>query len=131
MAGAFGALNKALRDAAKTVVSELGSSLDTTIDYIRKFDGEYDVAKGKYETFDRPYYNLPCPVEFVRSDEEEGREERQARIYIAPEQIGGNQPTLQDEVVLKFAGADRTVQINSVQTYRGGQEYLYVLGVTF
>ena len=79
MAGAFGALNKALRDAAKTVVSELGSSLDTTIDYIRKFDGEYDVAKGKYETFDRPYYNLPCPVEFVRSDEEEGREERQAR----------------------------------------------------
>ena len=126
-----GALDKALRDAAKAVVSELGSSLNTTIDYIRKFDGEYDVAKGKYETFDRPYYNLPCPVEFVRSEEEEGREERQARVYIAPEQIGGNQPTLQDEVILKFAGADHAAQVTDIRSYRGGQEYLYTLLVRF
>lgn len=126
-----GALDKAFRDAAKAVVSELGSSLDTTIDYTRKFDGEYDVAKGTYETFNRPYYNLKCPVEFIRSDEEESREQRSARVYIAPEQIGGNQPTFQDEIVLKFAGADHTAQITSVQTYRGGQEYLYTLLVRF
>lgn len=126
-----GELDKAFRDAAKAVVLELGSSLNTTIDYIRKFDGEYDVAKGKYETFDRPYYNLPCPVEFVRSEEEEGREERQARIYIAPEQIGGNQPTMQDEITLKFAGASRAAQITDINTYRGGQEYLYILRVRF
>ena len=126
-----GALDKAFRAAAKSIVKDLGDSLDTTIDYTRKFDGKYDVAKGTFTPFDRPYSGLKCPIEFIRSEEEEGREERQARIYIAPEQIGGNQPTMQDEVVLKFAGSDEAAQITNIETYRGGQEYLYILLVRF
>ena len=126
-----GALDKVFKEAAKAIVADLGDGLDTKIDYTRKFDGTYDTAKGTFTTFDRPYFNLRCPIEFVRSEEEEGREEREARIYISPDQIGGNQPTMQDEVTLKFAGASRAAQITDVNTYRGGQEYLYILRVRF
>ena len=126
-----GALDKVFKEAAKAIVADLGDGLDTKIDYTRKFDGTYDTAKGTFTTFDRPYFNLKCPIEFVRSEEEEGREEREARIYISPDQIGGNQPTMQDEITLKFAGASRAAQITDVNTYRGGQEYLYILRVRF
>ena len=126
-----GALDKVFKEAAKAIVADLGDGLDTKIDYTRKFDGTYDTAKGTFTTFDRPYFNLRCPIEFVRSEEEEGREEREARIYISPDQIGGNQPTMQDEITLKFAGASRAAQITDVNTYRGGQEYLYILRVRF
>ena len=126
-----GALDKVFKEAAKAIVADLGDGLDTKIDYTRKFDGTYDTAKGTFTTFDRPYFNLKCPIEFVRLEEEEGREEREARIYISPDQIGGNQPTLQDEITLKFAGADRSAQITDVNTYRGGQEYLYIVRVRF
>jgi len=126
-----GALDKVFKEAAKAIVADLGDGLDTKIDYTRKFDGTYDTAKGTFTTFDRPYFNLKCPIEFVRSEEEEGREERKARVYISPDQIGGNQPTFQDEVTLKFAGADRSAQITDIETFRGGQEYLYILLVRF
>lgn len=126
-----GALDKAFKDAAKAIVADLGSSLDTEIDYTRKFDGTYDTATGTFTTFDRPYRNLKCPVEFVRADEQESQELRQARVYVSPDQIGGNQPTLQDEIALRYSGADRTAQIVDIQTYRGGQEYLYILLVRF
>ena len=126
-----GALDKVFKEAAKAIVADLGDGLDTKIDYTRKFDGTYDTAKGTFTTFDRPYFNLKCPIEFVRSEEEEGREERKARIYVSPDQIGGNQPTFQDEVTLKFAGADRAAQITDIETFRGGQEYLYILLVRF
>ena len=126
-----GALDKVFKEAAKAIVADLGDGLDTKIDYTRKFDGKYDTAKGTFTTFDRPYFDLKCPIEFVRSEEEEGREEREARIYISPDQIGGNQPTMQDEITLKFAGASRAAQITDVNTYRGGQEYLYILRVRF
>ena len=126
-----GALDKVFKEAAKAIVADLGDGLDTKIDYTRKFDGTYDTAKGTFTTFDRPYFNLKCPIEFVRSEEEEGREEREARIYVSPDQIGGNQPTMQDEITLKFAGASRAAQITDINTYRGGQEYLYILRVRF
>ena len=126
-----GALDKVFKEAAKAIVADLGEGLDTKIDYTRKFDGTYDTAKGTFTTFDRPYFNLKCPVEFVRSEEEEGREERKARVYVSPDQIGGNQPTFQDEVTLKFAGSSRATQIIDIQTFRGGQEYLYILLVKF
>ena len=126
-----GALDKVFKEAAKAIVADLGDGLDTKIDYTRKFDGTYDTAKGTFITFDRPYFNLKCPIEFVRSEEEEGREEREARIYISPDQIGGNQPTMQDEITLKFAAASRAAQITDINTYRGGQEYLYILRVRF
>ena len=126
-----GALDNVFKQAAKAIVADLGDGLDTKIDYTRKFSGEYNTSTGAFTTFNRPYFNLKCPIEFVRAEEEEGREERKARVYISPDQIGGNQPTFQDEVTLKFAGADRVAQITGIETFRGGQEYLYILLVRF
>ena len=126
-----GALDKVFKEAAKAIVADLGDGLNTTIDYTRKFDGTYDTAKGTFTTFDRPYFNLKCPIEFVRSEEETEAEKRTARVYVSPDQIGNNQPTFQDEVTLKFAGADRAAQIVDIRTYRGGQEYLFILEVVF
>ena len=126
-----GALDKVFKEAAKAIVADLGDGLDTKIDYTRKFDGTYDTAKGTFTTFDRPYFNLKCPIEFVRSEEETEAEKRTARVYVSPDQIGGNQPTFQDEVTLKFAGADRAAQIVDIRTYRGGQEYLFIVEVVF
>ena len=85
-----GALDKVFKEAAKAIVADLGDGLDTKIDYPRKFDGTYDTAKGTFTTFDRPYFNLKCPIEFVRSEEEEGREERKlalasSTLFSAPE----------------------------------------------
>ena len=126
-----GALDKVFKEAAKAIVADLGDGLDTKIDYTRKFDGSYDTAKGTFTTFDRPYFDLKCPIEFIRSEEEEGREERKARVYVSPDQIGDNQPTFQDEVTLKFAGSSHVAQITDIETFRGGQEYLYILLVRF
>ena len=126
-----GALDKVFKEAAKAIVADLGDGLDTKIDYTRKFDGTYDTAKGAFTTFDRPYFNLKCPIEFIRSEEETEAEKRTARVYVSPDQIGNNQPTFQDEVTLKFAGADRAAQIVDIRTYRGGQEYLFILEVVF
>ena len=126
-----GALDKVFKEAAKAIVADLGDGLNTKIDYIRKFSGEYDIDTGAFSTFDRPYSNIKAPIEFVRSDEESGYQENVARIYISPDLIGNNQPTLQDEIVLKYQGADRTARIQDIQTYRGGQEYLYIVQVVF
>ena len=126
-----GALDKVFKEAAKAIVADLGDGLDTKIDYIRKFSGEYDIDTGAFSTFDRPYNNIKVPIEFVNSDEEAGYQENVARLYISPDLIGNNQPTLQDEIVLKYQGASRTAKIQDVQTYRGGQEYLYIVRVVF
>ena len=126
-----GALDKVFKEAAKAIVADLGDGLDTKIDYTRKFDGTYNTSTGSFTTFDRPYIDLKCPIEFIQSDEQEEREERKARIYISPDQIGDNQPTLQDEITLKFAGAGRAAQITAVRTYRGGQKYLFIVEVVF
>jgi len=126
-----GALDKVFKEAAKAIVADLGDGLDTKIDYTRKFDGKYNTSTGTLTTFNRPYIDLKCPIEFIRSEEEEGREERKARVYVSPDQIGGNQPTFQDEVTLKFAGSSRAAQITDIETFRGGQEYLYILLVRF
>ena len=126
-----GALDKVFKEAAKAIVADLGDGLDTKIDYTRKFAGEYDTAKATFTTFDRPYVDLKCPIEFIRSEQDQNSEDRVARVYVSPDQIGGNQPTLQDEVTLKFAGAAHVAQITDIDTYRGGQEYLYILRLRF
>jgi hypothetical protein len=126
-----GVLDSVFKQAAKAIVADLGDGLDTKIDYTRKIAGTYDTAKGTFTTFDRPYSNLKCPIEFVRSDEEAGYQKNVARLYISPDLIGNNQPTLQDEIVLKYQGADRAAKIQDIQTYRGGQEYLYIVRVVF
>ena len=56
---------------------------------------------------------------------------REAKVYITPDQIGNNQPTLNDEVKLTFAGSIRTGQITSIDTKQGGQTYLFTLLVRF
>jgi len=126
-----GALDSLFKSVAKSVVSDLGTALDTTISYTRKTAPSYDVDTGALTTTDTSYSSIKVPVEFVISEEEEGREQRQAKVYITPDKIGSNQPTLQDEVILTYAGSTRTAQITDIKTYRGGQEYLYVLLVRF
>ena len=71
------------------------------------------------------------PIEFFRSEEESQDEKREAKIYVTPDLIGNNQPTLQDELTLTYAGGTQTALITDITTYRGGQEYLYILTVRF
>jgi len=126
-----GALDTAFKQIAKSVVADLGTALDTSITYTRKASPSYDYATGALTTTDTSYSSIKVPVEFVVSQEEEGREERQAKIYITPDLIGSNQPTFEDQVTITYAGASRTAQITDIRTYRGGQEYLYILLVRF
>ena len=126
-----GALDSAFRKAAEAVVKELGTGLDVEIDYVREVSGDYNVTTGTYTKLNQTYSGISAPIEFVNSEEEEGREERQARVYVAPNQIGDNQPTLTDEITLKFAGASRKAQIIDVRKFGGGQDYLYILLVRF
>lgn len=126
-----GALDSAFKQIAKSVVADLGTALDTSITYVRKVSPSYNVSTGALTTTNTSYSSIKVPVEFVIAEEEEGREQRQAKIYITPDKIGSNQPTLQDEVTLTYAGSSRTAQITDIKTYRGGQEYLYVLMVRF
>lgn len=126
-----GALDSAFRKAAEAIVKELGDGLDVEIDYVREVSGDYNVTTGTYTKLNQTYSGISAPIEFVNSEEEEGREERQARVYVAPNQIGDNQPTLTDEITLKFAGASRKAQITDVRKFGGGQDYLYILLVRF
>ena len=56
---------------------------------------------------------------------------REAKIYITPDLIGDNQPDLEDEVTLSFAGSNRLAQIVDIDTKKGGQTYLFTLLVRF
>ena len=126
-----GTLDTLFTKVAKDLVTDLGTALDTSITYTRKASPSYDVDTGALTTTNTIYSSIKVPVEFVVSEEEEGREQRQAKIYISPNLIGSNQPNLQDEITLTYAGATRTAQITDIRTYRGGQEYLYILLVRF
>ena len=126
-----GALDSLFKSVAKDVVAELGTSLDTTITYTRKVTPSYNVDTGAVTTTNTTYSSIKVPIEFVVSEEEEGREQRQAKVYITPDLIGNNQPTLQDEIILSYAGSNRTAQITDIRTYRGGQTYLFILLVRF
>ena len=125
-----GALDSLFKNVAKQVVADLGKSFDHTITYTRKASPTYNTITGALTTTDTTY-SFDAPLEFVRSEEEEGREERKARVYVSPDQIGDNQPTFEDTVTLKFAGSNRVAQITDIETFRGGQEYLYILLVRF
>ena len=126
-----GALDTAFKSLAKQVVADLGSALDTTITYTRKVAGTYNTATGSLATTDTAYADIKVPIEFIRSEESEGRELRQAKLYITPDLIGNNQPTFQDEVILNYAGASQTAQIVDIDTKKGGQAYLFTLLVRF
>jgi hypothetical protein len=126
-----GQLDSLLKSVAKDLVASLGTSLDSSITYVKKGESSYDIDTGKEVSIDTTYSDLKVPVEFVRSEEEGGQEMREARIYITPDLIGNNQPTLNDEVTLTFAGSTRVAQITNIDTKQGGQTYLFTLLVRF
>ena len=126
-----GQLDSLLKSVAKDLVASLGTSLDSSITYVKKGESSYDIDTGKEVSIDTTYSDLKVPVEFVRSEEEGGQEMREARIYITPDLIGDNQPTLNDEVTLTFAGSARVAQITNIDTKQGGQTYLFTLLVRF
>ena len=125
-----GALDSLFKSVAKQVVADLGKSFDHTITYTRKASPTYNTSTGALTTTDTTY-SFDAPLEFVDSEGTEGREERRARIYITPDLIGDSQPTLQDTVSLTYAGSSRVAQVTDIRTYKGDQEYMYILLVRF
>jgi len=125
-----GQLDSLLKNVAKQIVSDLGNSFDSSIVYTKKASGSYNTATGAYSTSDTTY-SIKAPVEFVISTEDDGRERREAKVYITPDLIGDNQPDFQDEVTLTYAGSTRVGQIVNIDTRQGGQTYLFTLLVRF
>ena len=126
-----GQLDSLFKSVAKSVVSQLGDSFDHTISYTKKGVSSYNVDTGEQVTVDTTYSDLKVPISFVRSEEEAGQEMRQAKIYLTPDLIGDNQPDLEDEVTLSFAGSNRLAQIVDIDTKKGGQTYLFIIVVRF
>jgi hypothetical protein len=125
-----GQLDTLLKSVAKQVVADLGSSLDTTITYTKKASGTYNTSTGAYTTTDTSY-SIKVPIEFIRSEEDEGKEMRNAKLYITPDLIGDNQVDFDDEIQLTYAGETRTAQIYDLDTKKGGQIYLFTILVRF
>ena len=126
-----GQLDSILKSVAKDIVSNLGNSLDTTITYVKKGTSSYNVETGEQITVDTTYSDIKVPIEFILSEEDDGRELRRAKLYITPDLIGDNQPTFEDEIVLTYAGSTKTAQIIDIDTKQGGQTYLFILQVRF
>ena len=126
-----GALDTAFKSLAKSVVADLGSALDTTITYSVKTEGSYNVAAGKQIEVTTTYSDIKVPIEFIKSEQDEERELRQAKLYVTPDLIGDHQPTFEDEILLTYAGGTQTAQIVDIDTKRGGQVYLYTILVRF
>ena len=126
-----GQLDSAFKQIAKQIVSDLGSSLDTTITYTKKGTSSYNVETGEQITVDTIFSNIKAPVEFVQSTEDDGRERREAKVYITPDLIGDNQPSFKDEITITYAGSTRVTQIVNIDTKQGGQTYLFTILVRF
>ncbi len=126
-----GQLDSILKSITKQVVADLGSSLSSTISYIKKGTSSYNIDTGEEVSIDTTYSDIKAPVEFIESTENNGRERREAKIYITPDLIGDNQPSFEDEVKLTYAGSTRVGQIVNIDTRQGGQTYLFTLLVRF
>ena len=122
-----GQLDSLLKSVAKDIVATLGDSLDTTITYTKKGVSSYNVETGENITVDTTYSDLKVPIEFIKSTETDGRERREAKIFIAPTLIGNNQPTFNDEITITYAGSTRVGQIINIDTRVG----LFTLLVRF
>ena len=122
-----GQLDSLLKKVAKKVVSDLGSSLDTTITYTRKGQSSYNIDTGEEISIDTSFSDIKVPIEFIRSEEDLGREIREFKTYITPDLIGGNQPNLDDEITLTYAGSTRVAKIVNISTLQGGQSYLFTI----
>ena len=126
-----GQLDSLLKSVAKDIVATLGDSLDTTITYVKKGLSSYNVETGEQITIDTTYSDIKVPIEFIRSEEDEGKEMRQGKLYITPDLIGDNQVDFDDEIQLTYAGETRTAQIYDLDTKKGGQIYLFTVLVRF
>ena len=126
-----GQLDSLFKSVAKSVVATLGDSFDHTITYTKKGISSYNVETGEQITVDTTYADIKVPISFIRSEEEAAQEMREAKLYITPDLIGDNQPDLDDEVTLSFAGSNRVAQIVDIDTKKGGQTYLFTLLVRF
>ena len=126
-----GQLDSLFKSVAKSVVATLGDSFDHTITYTKKGISSYNVETGEQITVDTTYADIKVPISFVRSEEEAAQEMREAKLYIPPDLIGDNQPDLDDEITLSFAGSNRVAQIVDIDTKKGGQTYLFTLLVRF
>jgi len=125
-----GALDSLFKSVAKSVVADLGKSFDHTITYTRKASPTYNTSIGALTTTDTTY-SIQVPLELVRSEEETEAEKRTAKLYVTPDLIGDNQPTFEDTISLTYAGSSRVAQITDIRTYKGGQEYLFIVEVVF
>ena len=125
-----GALDSLFKSVAKSVVADLGKSFDHTITYTRKASPTYNTSTGALTTTDTTY-SIQVPLELVRSEEETEAEKRTAKLYVTPDLIGDNQPTFEDTISLTYAGSSRVAQITDIRTYKGNQEYLFILEVVF
>jgi len=126
-----GQLDSAFKQIAKQIVSDLGTSLDTTISYTKKGISQYNIETGEEISIDTTFSNIKAPVEFVQSTEDDGRERREAKVYITPDLIGDNQPSFEDEITITYAGSTRVTQIVNIDTRQGGQTYLFTILVRF
>ena len=122
-----GQLDSLLKSVAKDIVATLGDSLDTNINYVKKGISSYNVETGEQVTVNTTYSNIKVPIEFIKSEDDEGKEIRQAKLYITPDLIGDNQVDFDDEIQLTYAGETRTAQIYDIDTRRGGQVYLFTI----
>jgi len=125
-----GQLDNLFKNVAKSVISQLGASLDYDITYTKKASPSYNTSTGALTTSDTSY-SITVPISFIRSEEETGQEMRQARLYITPDLIGDNQVDMDDEITLSYAGSNRVAQIVDIDTKRGGQVYLFNILVRF
>ena len=125
-----GQLDSLLKSVAKDVVATLGTSLDSSITYTKKTSGSYNTSTGAYTTTDTSY-SIKVPIEFVRSEEDLGKEMREFRTYITPDLFGDNQPDLDDEITLTYAGSTRVAKIVNISTLQGGQTYLFTILARF
>ena len=121
-----GQLDSLLKSVAKDVVATLGTSLDSSIVYTKKASGSYNTSTGAYTTTDTSY-SIKVPIEFIRSEEDLGKEIREFRTYVTPDLIGDNQPDLDDEITLTYAGSTRVAKIVDISTLQGGQTYLFTI----
>ena len=126
-----GQLDSLLKSVAKDIVATLGDSLDTTITYVKKGVSSYNVETGEQITIDTTYSDIKVPIEFIKSEDDEGREIRQAKLYITPDLIGDNQVDFDDEITLSYAGSNVAAKIYDIDTKKGGQVYLYTVLVRF
>ena len=125
-----GQLDSLFKNAAISVVAQLGDSLDHDITYTKKTSPTYNTSTGALTTTDTSY-SITVPISFVRSEEEGAQEMREAKLYITPDLIGDNQADLDDEITLSFGGSNRVAQIVDIDTKKGGQVYLFIILVRF